>query len=113
MYLYLGYLFIQLYGIINVFNRNSIATSAIIFSILVFIIWSFLPMIGYIIAKLTGANGKVSKYVLFIYGFVVGLLENSLFYFDLLTKEQNLIGTFMVIFLFFVIAYIRLPQRKN
>lgn len=113
MYLYLGYLLVQLYPlIIKVFQLN-ISISAIFFSIIVVFIWSFIPFIGYCLAKLFNANGKAGKYILFTFGTGVGIIENSLFYFDFLTDKQSTIGTFVVFFLFFMVAYISTNKTAN
>lgn len=75
-------------------------------------IWSFIPVVGYWLAKLLKANGQASKYLLFIFGVSVGLIEDSLFYFDLLTAKQNTIGTLIVFILFFIIAFISINNIK-
>lgn len=80
--------------------------SVMFFSIIVVFVWSLIPFVGYWLAKWFNANGQASKYTLFILGVSVGLIENSLFYFDFLAKEQNTIGTFIVLSLFFIIAFI-------
>ena len=76
------------------------------FSIVVVFLWSFIPFIGYWVAKLFKANGKTSKYTLLVFGIGIGIIENSLFYFNCLTNEQSIIGTIIVFFLFFIVAYI-------
>ena len=84
--------------------------SMVFFSIVVVFIWSIIPFIGYGLAKMLNANGHIGKYTLFIFGVSVGLIENSLFYFNLLAKEQSTIGTFIVITLFFIIAFISINK---
>ncbi|MBL4900126.1 MAG: hypothetical protein JKX76_10900 [Colwellia sp.] len=112
MYLYLGYLLVQFYPLTQKIFQSKIALSAIFFSIVVVFIWSFIPFVGYWLAKLLKANGQASKYALFVFGIGVGLIENSLFYFELLTSKQNTIGTFLVFILFFIIAYISLNKTE-
>ena len=90
---------------IKLFEMN-ISISAIIFSIIIVVIWSFIPFIGYCLAKLLKAKGTISKYISFIFGFGIGIIENSLFYFDFLTNKQTIIGTSVAFFLFFTAAYI-------
>ncbi|PCI57842.1 MAG: hypothetical protein COB45_02105 [Gammaproteobacteria bacterium] len=102
----MGYLLVQLYALINKLLHTNMSLSVMLFSIIVVFIWSLIPFIGYWLAKWLNANGQVNKYTLFIFGVGVGLIENSLFYFDFLAKEQNIIGTFIVFFLFFIIAFI-------
>jgi len=109
--LYFGYLAVQTFGIIDVFLRNTIAPSAAFFSIIVFIIWSFIPLLGYLLAKALGARGTTSKPLLFIAGSSIALFENSWFYFDLFTKGQDLFATVIVFILFFVLAFI--PSNRK
>jgi len=111
LYLYLGYLLVQFYPVIKKLHQSDISISAIFFSIVIVFIWSFMPIVGYWLAKLLKANGQANKYMLFIFGVGVGLIENSLFYFEILTYKQNAIGTFVVFILFFIIAYI--PTNKT
>ncbi|MBA6378170.1 MULTISPECIES: hypothetical protein [unclassified Colwellia] len=105
LYLYIGYCLVKLYSVINVLSQQSLALSAIIFSIVVFFIWSFIPVLGYLLAKLIGAKGQSSGYVLFIIGVGVGLLENALFYLNVITPYQGDTGTLIVMGVFFITAY--------
>jgi len=50
----------QLYAIIGVFSKNTVAASAIFFSLVVFAIWSFIPILGYAFAKGIGAHGHTN-----------------------------------------------------
>ena len=106
MYLYLGYLFVHLPPLIIKLFEASVSFSAILFSIVVIFIWSFIPFLGYCLAKLFNAKGAANKYILFTFGIGIWLIENSLFYFDFLTNNQTIIGTFVAFFLFFIVAYI-------
>lgn len=113
MYLYLGYLLIQLYALMSKLFETNISISAIFFSIIIVFLWSFIPFVGYWLGKLLKANGQVSKSILFIFGIGVGLIEKSLFYFDILTNKQITIGTFIVFISFFIIAYISINSTAN
>lgn len=108
--LYFGYLIVQTYGIIDVFLKNTIAPSAAFFSIIVFLIWSFIPLLGYLLAKSLGAKGITSKPLLCLLGFTIALFENSWFYFDWFVKGEDLFATVIVFSLFFSLAY--LPLNK-
>jgi hypothetical protein len=81
-----------------------VPVSAMIFSVVVILIWSFIPFIGYLLGKLVKASSHLNKYVLFVVGVSVGLVENSLFYFNVLTTEQSNLGMLLVFILFFLIA---------
>ena len=111
-YLYLGYVVIQFYAIADVFSRNSLAASAVLFSIAVFIIWSFTPMLGYLLAKALGAKGYAKKIPLLLCGVIIGLSENALTYFNLIAEKQYNIGTALVFILCFVIAYLPLNRQE-
>ncbi len=111
--LYLGYLVFQLYLVIGIFFKVSISASAVFFSIIVFFIWTFLPLIGYLLAKLLGAKGEASKRALFCFGLSIGALEQAWFYFNISTQEQGDFSTFIVVILFFCAAYISIPTNKN
>jgi len=112
MNLYFGYLLVQLCLLgVQVFEGH-MSNSAIFFLIVVVLFWSLIPFFGYLIAKLFKANGKSGEYIQFIFGFVIALIEKSLFYFELLIKEQIVIGTFVAFILFFIVAYIS-PNRTT
>lgn len=111
MLLYLGYLLVQVFPIIDKFTQSNMATSAIVFSIVVFLIWSFIPVTGYFLAKLMKANGYLSKRLLFGVGVLIAIIENSLFYLHILTYEQSFTGTFVVFILFFISAYISVSNK--
>jgi len=112
LYLYLGYVVTQFYAIVDVFTRNTVAPSAIFFSLIVFVIWSFIPVLGYLLAKTIGAKGYASTLNLFLGGIVIALLENGLTYFNLLSQQQYNIATAIVFFLFFLLAYVPLNKPK-
>jgi len=112
LYLYLGYMVTQLYAIIDVFLNNTVAPSAIFFSLVVFVIWSFIPVLGYLFAKKIGAKGYASNATLLMAGVVIALIENGLTYFNLLSDKQYNIGTAIVFLLFFLIAYLPINKPK-
>lgn len=111
LYLYLGYLFVQLFPVANKLLNENIATSAIFFSVIVFLIWSFIPLLGYIVSKLFRILPTHNKVYFLMYGASVALFENALFYFNVLTYEQNVMSTGISAVLFFIVAFI--PQTKR
>lgn len=113
LYLYLGYLSVQFYALITKLLESSIPFSAIIFSTIVVLIWSFIPVIGYWLAKVFKSNGKANNLTLYVFGLCVGLLENSLFYFDFLTQKQMTWGTLIAFVLFFIFGYISINNTKK
>ncbi len=112
LYLYLGYVVTQFYSIIDVFLKNSVAPSAIFFSLVVFVIWSFIPVLGYPLAKAIGAKGYADKIPLVFAGIVIALIENGLTYFSLISDKQYNIGTAIVFLLFFMLAYLPINKAK-
>jgi hypothetical protein len=113
LYLYLGYVVTQLYAIADVFTKNTVAPSAIFFSLVVFAVWSFIPVLGYFFAKMLGAPGHKSKMVLLVMGITIALIENGFTYFNILTDKQFNIGTALVLLLFFLIAYLPLNRQTS
>jgi len=113
LYLYLGYVLTQFYAIAEVFSKNTVAPSAVFFSLIVFVIWSFMPVLGYLFAKAIGAKGFANKSTLLIAGVVVALIENGLVHFNILDDKQLNTGTAIVLLLFFLIAYLPLNKQKN
>jgi hypothetical protein len=107
-YLYLGYALVKLYSVANSLLNQNLALSALIFSIVVFFVWSFIPVLGYLLAKLIGAKGQSSAKVLLLIGIGAGLFENGLFYYHILTPYQGDIGTIVVMGIFFITAYFSL-----
>jgi len=108
LYLYLGYFLVKLYSVVGVLSQEKIALSALIFSIIVFFIWSFIPVLAYLFAKLIGAKGRSSAKVLFIIGASTALVENALFYFNILTPYQGDQGMLIVMCVFFITPYFSL-----
>ena len=112
LYLYLGYVITQSYAIVGVLSKNDLAPSALLFSLVVFVIWSFLPVLGFVLAKVLGANGYAKKLTLLLAGVSIALIENGLTYFNLLSEQQYNIGTSIVFLLFFLVAYLPLNKQR-
>ena len=108
LYLYLGYALVKLYSVTNNLLNPRLSMSALIFSVVVFLVWSFIPVLGYLLAKLIGAEGQSSAKVLLLIGIGAGLFENGLFYYHILTPYQGDIGTIVVMGMFFITAYFSL-----
>lgn len=111
--LYFGYFLVHAYSIVDKISQPHLAPSVILFSLTVFIIWTFIPVTGYFIAKLFKAGGYLNKYALFIAGVLIATIENSLFHFKILTYEQSYIGVIFVFVLFFITAYISIGKQTN
>jgi hypothetical protein len=113
MHLYFGYLLVQVCLLAVQISKSNMSVSALFFSVIVVLFWSFIPVVGYLLAKLLKANGKVSKYFLLTLGVAIALIEKSLFYFEILTKNQVLIGTFVAFVLCFIVTYISTNKTAN
>ncbi|MEW6991704.1 hypothetical protein AADZ91_13605 [Colwelliaceae bacterium 6441] len=111
LYLYLGYLFIQSFPVVKKLTNESIAPTAVFFSLIVFLIWSFIPVLGYTFACLIKQTKQQTTTILLIYGALVALIENSLFYFNILTYEENILSTLLSALLFFVVAF--MPKKRE
>jgi len=105
--LYFGYLIVQLIFLATVKLPQGLDLSSIIFSVSVFVIWSFLPVVAYIGAKAIGAKGNLPKLTLFSIGISAAVIEKLLLEFDILSNGQQMIGFSLVCITFFAIAYIR------
>jgi len=82
------------------------------FSVVVLFIWSFIPLIGYWLGKLFNRAEQISNRALFFFGLGVGVFEKSLFHFDILINGQQSFGILISFILFFVIAFISIPENK-
>jgi len=104
--LYFGYVFIQFFPVVNKIYHENISASAVLFSIVVFLIWSFIPIIGFLLSKLFRSPPKPPSVYFISYGALVALIEISLFYFNILNNEQYVIGLGISFTLFFIITFI-------
>lgn len=110
IYLYFGYSLVKLYSVINVLSQQSIALSSLIYSLVIFAVWSFIPVLGYLFAKLIGAKGHSNAKMLFVVGAAVGLLESTLLYFDAFAEFRGDVSTLIVMGIFFMTAYFSLKE---
>jgi hypothetical protein len=110
LYLYLGFIFAQSFSVADVIYNANIPPMTIVFSIIVFLVWSLLPFLGYGLAKLLGAQLKCSKLLLIILGVCISIIEQLLFHFDLLTTMDGYLTTLVTAALFFIITFI--PWHK-
>ena len=111
LHLYLGYLSVQLYSFIALLHDSSYPLSVYIFSIVVCLIFSFIPVLGYFLAKKVGAKGLSNNYVLLLSGFGAGLIEKALYHFNILTFADDNTGSIVMFALLFLVAFI--PGKKS
>lgn len=115
--LYFGYLLIQAYALPARFSQSNMANSAIIFSLVVFFIWSFIPVSGYFIAKLLPKNlkakGNLNQLSLLVIGAGIAAIEKLFFYFNIFTYEQGFINTLSIFILCFCVAYISVDTKTK
>ena len=112
MHLYLGYLLVHFSFLILKLSESNVPISAMVYSVVVVFIWSFIPFTGYCLAKLLKAKGEATNVVLLTFGVAIGAFERGLFHFNILTTEQSNIGMFIVFILFFIVAYISTNKNK-
>ncbi len=106
LYLYFGFLIGQSFPVIKTLYNANLPLLAVGFSIAVFIIWTFVPTLGYLLAKLTGAKPTYNRLTLFILGAIVCIFEKVLFHFDILTTTDGYLPFIISAICFFIIAYV-------
>jgi len=93
LYLYLGFLLAQSHSVIKVIYNANIPPLTIVFSITVFMVWSFIPVLGYpigkVLAKYTRTKSYCNMYVLFGLGCSISFIEQALFYFEIFSKRDG------------------------
>jgi len=110
LYLYLGYILAQSYAVIEKLILSNIAPLAMFFSVVVFIIWSVFPVLGYLLAKICKAKGNLNNKTFLVCGLALGAVENVLFHFNILSYGQESVGTLIVFCLSFALAYVSLKK---
>ena len=110
LYLYLGYVLAHSYAVIEKLVTESISPVAMFFSVVVFIIWSTFPVVGYLLAKAFKAKGNLNNKALLASGFALGFVENILFHFNILPYGWESAGTFIVFGLSFGLAFVYLAK---
>jgi hypothetical protein len=110
LYLYFGFLFAQSFSVAQVIYNANIPLLTIVFSIIVFLIWSFFPLLGYGVARTFGARLECSKYLLVFIGICISVVEQLLFHFEVLTTIDGYYTMLVTASLFFAAAF--LPVSK-
>ena len=111
LYIFLGYATPQLYFSLGMLKTDPL--SVLFFSLAVFLIWSFIPTLGYFFAKLLGAKGQSHKAMLFVYGFVAGIIEKALYHFNVISFNGDMLGTIIVACILFLCAFLSIMPPKN
>jgi hypothetical protein len=106
LYLYLGFLIGQSFPVFKTLYNAGLPPLAVAFSIAVFLIWTFVPTLGYLAARLTGAKPQYKGATLFVLGLVVCMFEKILFHFDILKPSDGFLPFIISAIIFFAIAYI-------
>lgn len=106
LFLYVGYLSVQFYSVISVLLNSKVSTFAMIFSIVVLFIFSFIPTLGFITSKKVFGSmflfKRYSALELILIGVGIGLFEKLLFTVGLLHSKQALIAQGVSFALFFL-----------
>jgi hypothetical protein len=110
-YLYLGFLLGQSFSVAQVIYSANIPLLTIVFSIIVFLIWSFIPVMGFALARLLGAQLKYTKYWLVALGVMISLIEQLLYHYNVITSKDGYVTMLLTATLFFAVAYLPLGQR--
>ncbi|MFC3153207.1 hypothetical protein ACFOEK_19365 [Litoribrevibacter euphylliae] len=116
LYLYLGFLLANTYSVVKVIYTSGIPFLTIVFSVIVFLIWSFFPVMGYGLARLLGAKGHANKYTLLGLGIGICLIEKLLYEQGILANidgylVEGYVGITVTAIMFFIAAFI--PFEKG
>jgi len=106
LYLYLGYLITKLHSFYEVLSGVNFVWSIYIFSFVVFLAFSFFPVLGYSLAKLVGAYGTSNRLVLIASGLTVGLMEMALVDFNIIAFGDGFMSELAAFFFMFIAAFI-------
>ena len=116
LYLYLGFLLAQSHSVIKVIYNANIPPLTIVFSITVFMVWSFIPVLGYpigkVLAKYTRTKSYCNMYVLFGLGCSISFIEQALFYFEIFSKRDGYYTMIVTASLFFATAFLALNSKQ-
>lgn len=118
LYLYLGFILANTYSVVNVIYTSGIPFLTIVFSVIVFLIWSFFPVMGYGLARLIGAKGHSNKYSLIGIGISICLIEKVLYEYGVLANidgylVEGYVGITATTIMFFIAAFLRMPTHKK
>ena len=113
LYLYLGFLIAQSFSVFKVLYNAHLPPLAVAFSITVFLIWTFVPILGYLAAKLIGARPQYNGLSLFLFGLAVCMFEKLLFRFDLLTTTDGFLPMLVTGICFFIIAFLPIANANK
>ena len=111
LYLYLGFLIAQSYSVAQVIYNANIPILTVLFSITVFLIWSFFPVLGYGFARIFGKKLTVNKYLMITFGISISLIEQLLFHFDVYTRSDGYLTILMTAGMFFAVAFLPLNRK--
>lgn len=110
-YLSIGYIVVQFYAVINLLLKETISPYAMLFSIVVLIIYSFLPIIGYLLGRSLFSRmlalRRLATFELIGLGFSIGLIEKLLFFANILHYKQTYIAITLTSFLFFIVPLVK------
>jgi len=116
LYLYLGFLLTQSHSVITVIYNANIPLLTIVFSIVVFLIWSLFPVLGYALGRgvthLLNIKSDCNKYVLFALGCSISLIEQTLFHFEVLSLKNEYSAMLITSALFFSAAFITRNRKQ-
>jgi len=113
IYLYLGYLSTQIYSTYSVIVDASMPFSALIFSIVVLLIFSFIPILGYVIGYMYGFRHRFSNLQLLLIGCGIGWVENAFFYFELFNRNQLEMVLLIATITFFAVNFININKKAK
>lgn len=105
-FLYLGFMLGQSYSVIQVIYQADLPLLTILFSILVFLIWSFIPVLGYVFARYFFGRPILNRWQLSAAGLMISLFEKSLYSLELVTRQDGYLSIAVTSGLFLALGLI-------
>jgi len=111
LFLLLGFELTQLFVLFGALSHGELTLLQVLITVAFSVVSDIIPVLGYVIGKKIGGKGISNWITLLSLGLAVGLIQNSLFEFGILSSEQFNIATVISGVLFFIVAF--LPFNKK
>ena len=111
LFLFLGFELTQLFVLFGALSHGNLTLVQIFITVLFSVATDIIPILGYVIGKKIVGKGSSNWIYLIFLGLIVGLIQNSLFEFGILSSEQFDISTVISGVLFFIVAF--LPSNNK
>lgn len=112
LFLFLGFELTQLFILFGALSHSELTLVQILITVLFSVVTDIIPILGYVIGKKIAGKSISNWIVLISLGLVVGLIQNSLFEFGILSSEQFDIATVISAVLFFIVAFLPINNKQ-